>query len=99
MPLVHVPKTSTTACMLETTLTLHSMRSARLRGLRGNAQPLISRTASVSAQVRNEPTIVQGDDPHSPPFGVINSLSHISVNIAATGAHAWLGSSSANDCL
>ena len=43
--------------------------------------------------------MVQGDAPHSPPFGLINSLSHISDNIAATDARAWLGSSSANDCL
>lgn len=82
LPVITVPMTSTTACMLETTLTFHSMRSPRLRGLRGSAQPLISRAANATAQATNEPTIVHGDAPHSPPFGVAINLCHMSIIVA-----------------
>lgn len=70
--------TSTTACILETTLTFHSILSARFRVFRGRAQPVLSITASVAQQARKEPTMVQGDAPHPPPFGVFNRRLHMS---------------------
>ena len=73
-----IPITSTTACILETILTFHSILSDRFRFFRGRAQPLLSMTASVKQHTRKEPTIVQGDAPHSPPFGVTRRRSQMS---------------------
>ena len=73
-----IPITSTAACTLDTILTFHSILSDRFRLFRGRAQPLLSMTASVKQHTRKEPTIVQGDAPHSPPFGVTRRRSQMS---------------------
>ena len=77
-----LPMTSTTACILDTILTFHSILSARFRLFRGKAKPVLSITANVKQQTRKEPTIVQGDAPHPPGFGVVSSLSQISAMLA-----------------
>ena len=64
--------------MLETILTFHSILSDRFRLFRGKAQPVLSMTASVKQHARKEPTIVHGDAPQSPPFGVTRRRSQMS---------------------